>query len=176
MKFKIHNIILSTSVNRTIKLNELSRKLDKSEYEPEQFPGLIYRTQNPKSGILIFSSGRMNITGVKSIKEARDVYRQVIRILRKNGIYIRKKSKLKIENIVSSSKIANEINLDAIGFKFKNTEYEPEQFPGLIYRMDEPKLVFLIFSSGRIVCVGAKKVEEIKKGIANLSRKIKGMK
>ena len=168
MGFKVHNMILSTSVNRDIELEKLSLRLDKSEYEPEQFPGLVYRTNKPKSGILIFRSGRLNIVGVKNMREAREVFKQVVKILRINGFRVKKKSKLKVENIVASARIAKEIDLDKLGFDFKNTEYEPEQFPGLIYRMDEPKLVFLLFSSGRIVCVGARKINHIKIGIKKL--------
>jgi len=173
VNFKIHNMILSTSVNRPVKLDRLSLKLDKSEYEPEQFPGLVYRTESPKSGVLLFSSGRLNIVGVKNIREGREVLSQIVKILDDNGFEVKNKSKLKVENIVASAKIAKEINLDKIGFEFENTEYEPEQFPGLIYRMTEPKLVFLLFSSGRIVCVGSTKTDDIKKGIAKLLKQIK---
>lgn len=166
-------MILSTSVNREIKLDELSVKLDKSEYEPEQFPGLIYRTEEPKSGILLFSSGRLNITGVKSVAQAREVFNQVIKILRGYGVRVKKKSVLKIQNIVATANIGKEINLDKIGFYFQNTEYEPEQFPGLVYRMDDPHVVFLLFSSGNVVCVGAKKVDDVKKGINKLVRQLR---
>ena len=82
--------------------------------------------------------------------------------------------KIVIVNIVATASLKGELNLSevAVGLGLENVEYEPEQFPGLVYRMDEPRVVILIFSTGKIVCTGGKKVEDIPKAVEQLSERL----
>jgi transcription initiation factor TFIID TATA-box-binding protein len=103
----------------------------------------------------------MVCTGAKSEKEARRAVMNVIKELRKGGIIIISKPELKIQNIVASASLGGRIDLEQAVSKLVKTMYEPEQFPGLIYRMEEPKVVILIFASGNLVCTGAKKEQDV---------------
>jgi transcription initiation factor TFIID TATA-box-binding protein len=138
------------------------------EYRPEQFPGLVFRLKRPKTATLIFNSGKMVCTGAKSEKESKRAVMKVIRELKKSGIIIIGKPELKIQNIVASANLAGLIDLERSAYSLGRTMYEPEQFPGLIYRMDNPKVVILLFASGKLVCTGAKKEEDVYEAVTKL--------
>ena len=138
------------------------------EYRPEQFPGLVFRLKRPKTATLIFNSGKMVCTGAKSEKESKRAVMKVVRELKKSGIIIVGKPDLKIQNIVASANLAGLIDLERSAYTLGRTMYEPEQFPGLIYRMDDPKVVILLFASGKLVCTGAKKEENVYEAVTKL--------
>jgi transcription initiation factor TFIID TATA-box-binding protein len=157
----IQNVVASATLNQRVDLNAVVKSYPGVEYRPEQFPGLVFRIKRPKTATLIFNSGKMVCTGAKSEKEARRAVMNVIKELRKGGIIIISKPELKIQNIVASASLGGRIDLEQAVSKLVKTMYEPEQFPGLIYRMEEPKVVILIFASGNLVCTGAKKEQEV---------------
>ncbi len=138
------------------------------EYRPEQFPGLVYRLKKPKTATLIFSSGKMVCTGAKSERQARKAVTKVVDELKRNGIVILGKPEIQIQNIVASVGLGGNIDLEKATYSLKRTMYEPEQFPGLIYRMDDPKVVILLFASGKLVCTGAKKEAEVHRAVTKL--------
>ena len=138
------------------------------EYRPEQFPGLVFRLKRPKTATLIFNSGKMVCTGAKSAKESRRAVTKVVTELKKSGIIIIGKPELKIVNIVASASLGGMIDLERSAYALGKTMYEPEQFPGLIYRMDEPKVVILLFASGKLVCTGAKHEDMVKEAVHKL--------
>jgi transcription initiation factor TFIID TATA-box-binding protein len=140
------------------------------EYRPEQFPGLVFRLKRPKTATLIFNSGKMVCTGAKSEKEARRAVMRVIKELKKSGIIIIGKPELKIVNMVASASLGGIIDLEKAAYTLRKTMYEPEQFPGLIYRMDEPKVVILLFASGKLVCTGARKEEDVYEAVSKLHK------
>jgi transcription initiation factor TFIID TATA-box-binding protein len=158
---KIQNVVASAALNQKVDLNAVVKSFPGVEYRPEQFPGLVFRLKKPKTATLIFSSGKMVCTGAKSEKEARRAVMTVVKELKKGGIIIISKPELKIQNIVASASLGGKIDLEQAVSKLVKTMYEPEQFPGLIYRMDEPKVVILIFASGNLVCTGAKKEQDV---------------
>jgi transcription initiation factor TFIID TATA-box-binding protein len=110
----------------------------------------------------------MVCTGAKSEKEARRAVTKVVKELKKSGIIIISKPELKIQNIVASASLGGLIDLEKAVYSLGRTMYEPEQFPGLIYRMEAPKVVILLFASGKLVCTGAKKEEDAHVAVANL--------
>jgi transcription initiation factor TFIID TATA-box-binding protein len=110
----------------------------------------------------------MVCTGAKSEKESKRAVMKVIRELKKSGIIIIGKPELKIQNIVASANLAGLIDLERSAYSLGRTMYEPEQFPGLIYRMDDPKVVILLFASGKLVCTGAKKEEDVYEAVTKL--------
>jgi len=158
---KVQNIVATTSLGKEISLTKLARSQSNTEYNPEQFPGLVLRIEKPKSAVLVFSSGNLVCTGTKSVAQVKEVIEAVIRQIAKIGVRITDKPKITVQNIVASGSIDLSLNLNMLALQLENTEYEPEQFPGAVYRMDEPKVVFLIFSAGKLVCVGAKKEEQV---------------
>jgi transcription initiation factor TFIID TATA-box-binding protein len=158
---KIQNVVASATLNQKVDLNAIVKSYPGVEYRPEQFPGLVFRLKKPKTATLIFNSGKMVCTGAKSEKEARRAVMNVVKELKKGGIIIISKPELKIQNIVASASLGGRIDLEQAVSTLVKTMYEPEQFPGLIYRMDEPKVVILIFASGNLVCTGAKKEQDV---------------
>jgi transcription initiation factor TFIID TATA-box-binding protein len=157
----IENVVASATLKQRVDLNAVVKGYPGVEYRPEQFPGLVFRLKRPKTATLIFNSGKMVCTGAKSEKEARRAVMRVIKELKKSGIIIISKPELKIQNIVASANLYGIIDLEKAAFVLGRTMYEPEQFPGLIYRMDEPKVVILLFASGKLVCTGAKREQDV---------------
>ena len=161
----IVNVVASATLNQRIDLNSIVRIFPGVEYRPEQFPGLVYRLKKPKTATLIFNSGKMVCTGATSERLARKAIMKVVDELKKGGIVILAKPEIQIQNIVSSG---GRIDLEKVTYSLKRTMYEPEQFPGLIYRMDDPKVVILIFATGKLVITGAKKEAEVPRATAKL--------
>ncbi len=164
----IVNVVASATLNQKIDLNSIVRLFPGVEYRPEQFPGLVYRLKKPKTATLIFSSGKMVCTGATSEKLARKAVMRVVNELKMNGIVILGKLEIQIQNIVTSAGLGGRIDLEKTTYSLKRTMYEPEQFPGLIYRMDDPKVVILIFASGKLVITGAKKEAEVSIAVTKL--------
>jgi len=175
-KIKIENIVASASLGVEIPLEKIVSKLEGMEYEPEQFPGLVYRVQKPKAAALIFGSGKIVCTGARNIEDVNTVFKKVIAIVEKVGSKVPKGFKVQVENIVASAKLDAKLNLDTIAFKLESSEYEPEQFPGLVYRMENPKVAFLLFGSGKIVCTGARNIEDVAIAVKKVSNKLKQIK
>jgi transcription initiation factor TFIID TATA-box-binding protein len=164
----IQNVVASATLNQKIDLNAIVKSYPGVEYRPEQFPGLVFRLKRPKTATLIFNSGKMVCTGAKSEQEAHRAVMTVVKELKRGGIVIINKPEFKVVNIVASVSLGGRVDLEQAVGKLAKTMYEPEQFPGLIYRMDEPKVVILIFASGNLVCTGAKKEQEVYDAVQKL--------
>ncbi|MBU5688526.1 MAG: TATA-box-binding protein [Candidatus Aenigmarchaeota archaeon] len=172
---KIENIVASASLGVRVPLEKMIKHLEGTEYEPEQFPGLVYRVKEPKAATLIFSSGKVVCTGARSIEDVKRVIKKVIDAIKSAGLGNPTKYTVQIENIVASAKLKSSLNLDKIAFEVEESEYEPEQFPGLVLRMRNPKVAFLLFSSGKIVCTGARKIKDVEAAVEMLSNKLKSI-
>jgi transcription initiation factor TFIID TATA-box-binding protein len=168
----IENVVASATLNQKVDLNAVVKGYPGVEYRPEQFPGLVFRLKRPKTATLIFNSGKMVCTGAKSEKEARRAVMKVIKELKKSGIIIIGKPELKIQNIVASANLFGMIDLEKSAYTLGKTMYEPEQFPGLIYRMAEPKVVILLFASGKLVCTGAKQEQDVYDAVEKLHQRL----
>lgn len=164
----IENVVASASVDQKIDLNEITRTFEDVEYHPDQFPGLVFRLKSPKTATLIFTSGKMVCTGSKSEDLARKAVGTVVSKLRKGGIKIRKNATVKIQNIVASINLGGRIHLEQAARTLPRSMYEPEQFPGLIHRMVDPKTVILLFSSGKLVCTGGRREQDVYRSVNNL--------
>jgi len=167
----IQNVVAAATLNQKVDLNAIVKSFPGVEYRPEQFPGLVFRLKRPKTATLIFNSGKMVCTGAKSEQEARRAVMTVVKELKKGGIIIVSKPELKVVNMVASASLGGKIDLEAVSTLGK-TMYEPEQFPGLIYRMDEPKVVILVFASGNLVCTGAKKEQDVYDAVHKLHERL----
>jgi len=165
---RIENVVTCATLDQKIDLNAVVRGNPGVKYDPKTFPGLVYRLKRPKTSILIFRTGKMVCTGAKSSKEAKRAIKKVVRELKNSGIIIPGKPEIKVVNMVASANLGGLIDLERSAYSLGRTMYEPEQFPGLIYRVDLPRVVFLIFASGKIVCTGATKEEDIYKAVENL--------
>lgn len=170
---RIENVVASVVLDQYIDLEAITRSIPNVDYNPDQFPGLVYRLNRPKTATLIFSSGKMVCTGAKSEKDVKRAVKKIITTLRSKGIVIVGKPKIQIQNIVASANLGIGVNLEKATLLLENVMYEPEQFPGLIYRMDDPKVVLLLFSSGKMVCTGAKKEEEVYIAVDKIHKRLK---
>ena len=174
VKTQVQNIVLSVTYDDVkFDLEKLARFLDGARYDPEVFPGISYKSEDPPASFLIFASGKMNCVGAKSMNDAKLAIRKLTIKLRKAGIKVKSEPKAKVQNIVASFDFAREFDLERIARSFENTEYEPEVFPGLVFRLDEPKVVVLLFVSGKGVCAGAKNMGDIKKAAVKITKLIK---
>ena len=174
---RVVNIVVSTSLEHDIPLEKMAATLSNTEYNPEQFPGLVIRIKEPKTSALIFSSGKVVCTGARSMDKVEESIKKIIKSLEKINVKIKIKPEVKIQNIVASGSVGMDLNLNTLAMKLDNTEYEPEQFPGLVYKLAEAKATFLLFSNGKIVCTGTKSEKEVHaaldKLIVNL-KKVRG--
>lgn len=170
----MENIVASTSLADRLDLDAIALALEGAEYEPEQFPGLIYRLKEPKTAMLIFRSGKANCTGGKNLNDVRKTIDIVIKQLEQADIPVHKSPEITIQNMVAVYDLEVELNLNAIAISLglENVEYEPEQFPGLVYRITDPKVVMLLFGSGKVVCTGARKTEDIEIAVTRLREEL----
>jgi len=164
----IVNVVASASVDQKIDLNDITKKFPETEYNPEQFPGLVFRIKSPKTATLIFRTGKMVCTGAKSEELAIKAVNIVVQRLRKGKIKIKKDAVITVQNIVSSINLGGKIHLEKAARTLPRSMYEPEQFPGIIHRMIDPKTVILLFASGKLVCTGAKKESDVYRSVHNL--------
>jgi transcription initiation factor TFIID TATA-box-binding protein len=174
---KIENIVASGVIADSIDLIEVSKKVKNCELNTKRFPGAVYRIEKPKIASLIFSSGKVVLTGIRDKQALTDGLNIIMKSLKKAGVKTHKEPKVAITNIVCSYDIGKYINLNkvVITLNLENIEYEPEQFPGLVYRIKDPKIVALLFSSGKIILTGGKNLEDIKKGLDFLEQKLESI-
>lgn len=162
---KIENIVASASIGKDIVLTEVSKALEGVNFNREQFPGLVFKLKDPKTAALIFSSGKLVCTGAKSIDDSKLAIKKTVDLMRTIDTEIPHEFEIKIQNIVASANLESTLNLEAVALELEDTEYEPEQFPGLVYRLSDPKVVLLLFGSGKVVCTGAKTRSDAKLGV-----------
>ena len=165
---EIVNVVASATIDQKLDLYKIQKKFPGVEYNPEQFPGAVFRLKNPKTAILLFSTGKMVCTGAKSEELAVKAVGLVVQKLRKEGIKIKKDAIVTVQNIVSSINLGGKIHLEQAARTLPRSMYEPEQFPGVIHRMVDPKTVILIFASGKLVCTGAKTESDVYRSVHNL--------
>jgi len=172
---KIENVVASTSLGVELDLPAIVLALDGAEYDPERFPGLIYRLKEPKTATLLFRSGKVVCTGAKSLEQVKIAISKVAKLIGAMGIVIKGEPEIVVQNIVASSDLGAKINLNAIAISLglDRVEYEPEQFPGLVYRIDSPKVVVLLFGSGKLVCTGARKPEDVEAAVDKITEDLK---
>ncbi len=176
-EIEIVNIVVSTSLEHDIPLEKMAATLPNTEYNPEQFPGLVIRIKDPKTSALIFSSGKVVCTGARTIPDVHASLKKIVKALEKIKIKIKITPEITIQNIVASGSIGMVLNLNVLAMRLNNVEYEPEQFPGLVYKLMTPvKATFLLFSNGKIVCTGTKSEEEVHMALDKLIVNLKKVK
>ena len=161
----IENVVASATIDQKLDLRDITKKFPDVEWHPDTFPGAVFRIKNPKTATLLFRTGKMVCTGAKSEDLARKAVKLVVQKLRKGGIKIKKEATVTIQNIVASISLGGRVSLEQAARTLPRSMYEPEQFPGLIFRMLDPKTVILIFSSGKLVCTGGKTEKDVYRAV-----------
>jgi len=164
----IVNVVVSASIDQLLDLKDITKKFPDVEWHPDSFPGAVFRLKEPKTATLLFRTGKMVCTGAKSEELARKAVKTVVQKLRKGGIKIKKDATVTVQNIVASINLGGRVQLEETARRLPRSMYEPEQFPGLIHRMLDPKTVILIFTSGKLVCTGAKTEKDVFRSVNNL--------
>ncbi|MGI5990697.1 MAG: TATA-box-binding protein [Methanosarcina sp.] len=174
---KIENVVASTKLAEEFDLNVIESQFEGAEYNKQKFPGLVYRVSDPKAAFLVFTSGKVVCTGAKNVADVHTVIGNMAKKLNSIGIKTIENPQITVQNIVASADLHTILNLNAIaiGLGLENIEYEPEQFPGLVYRIDEPKVVVLIFSSGKLVVTGGKTPEDCERGVEVVRKQLDNM-
>ncbi len=167
-ELKIQNIVATTSLDQDVPLVKLAETLPNTEYNPEQFPGLVMRIKEPKTSALVFSSGRIVCTGAKSMGKVREAINAIIKNVAKIKIKVKGVPKIHVQNMVASGSVGMDLNLNKLAMDLENTEYEPEQFPGLVYKLPGTRATFLLFSNGKIVCTGTKSEKDLNTAVDKL--------
>lgn len=165
---RIVNMVVSTDFKHPLNLEKIASTLPNTEYNPEQFPGLVIRLKTPKSSALLFTTGRVVCTGAKTMKEVKEAIHKIMKLLERVKVKIDIEPEIHVQNMVASGALGFALNLNDLVMKLRNVEYEPEQFPGLVYKIKEPKASFLLFSNGKIVCTGVKSRKEADDAVAKL--------
>ena len=175
VKIRIENVVASTSLADELDLRSVTLGLKGAEYEPDHFPGLIYRLKEPKTAILLFHSGKLVCTGAKSIHEVEKSIATVAQQVDRIGQRIHKRPRIEVQNIVATSDLGSEINLTliAVTLGLDRVEYEPEQFPGLVCRFNKPKVVVLLFGSGKIVITGARRPSDLEAAATRIVKELR---
>ena len=173
----VENIVVSAQIAEKLDIKNLAEKIPDSKYNPEEFPGLILHFDDPKTAALIFSSGKVICTGAKSLEEAKETVTKLIDEMKNQGIDTPDEIEVVTQNIVASADLKKDLQLSSIakGLLLDNVEYEPEQFPGLVYRVDNIGAVILLFSSGKMVCTGTKKMDDVHRAIDMMKEKLSSL-
>jgi len=154
VEINIENIVVSTQIANALDLDGLSAVIVDSKFNPEDFPGLIIHFTEPQSVILLFSTGKVVCTGAKKIEDVNDIVHKICAKVKNAGFQVFKSPDLKVQTIVASIELGRQLNINAIAptLGLENIEYKPDEFPGLIYKMDDPTTTNILFNSGKIVC------------------------
>jgi len=182
MEVVVVNMVFSGSVLGKLDLEFIHEKLKdyNINYNPMKFPGLIIRFKEPKITISMFRSGKMVFTGLKNEEDVKKGILELQDVAKQNGLDMFGEVSSELQNIVCTVDLGRELFLArlSVTLGFERVEFEPEQFPGLILRYNDPKVVFLMFGSGKIVCTGAKSRGEAERAIESLNvllKNIEGM-
>lgn len=170
---KVENVVSVAVLGVDIPLEKMLLESDKTEYQPEQFPGLVYRPPGLRVAALIFSSGKIVCTGANSTEASKEAVYKVVEKIKEIGVLVPDEIKINVENIVAGSKINAVLKLEDLALSLENAEYEPSQFPGLVYKINDPKASFLLFTTGKIICTGTRRVEDVKRGLKKLASDLK---
>ncbi|XP_030308194.1 TATA box-binding protein-like protein 2 [Calypte anna] len=173
---QLQNIVSTVNLACKLDLKNIALHARNAEYNPKRFAAVIMRIREPRTTALIFSSGKMVCTGAKSEEQSRLAARKYARVVQKLG-FPAKFLDFKIQNMVGSCDVRFPIRLEGLVLTHQQfSSYEPELFPGLIYRMVKPRIVLLIFVSGKVVLTGAKERSEIYEAFENIYPILKGFK
>ena len=162
IEITVENIVASINLHCRIPLERVAAGADNAEFNPEQFPGLVLRITEPKTANLLFGTGKMVCTGGKSLDDVHAAVGKVKEVLAGFGVEFGGEPDVEVVNLVASVKTDLELHLDRLAYKLEGVEYEPEQFPGMVFRTIKPKAAILIFSTGRFVVAGAKSLDDVR--------------
>jgi len=173
-KVVVENIVASAEISAGFKVDQLSEKIINFKYSPDEFEGLTMKLDDPKTAILLFPSGKVICTGAKNLDEVEKSIKKTIKSIKDAGFTTRKNYQIETQNIVVTTDLKKEMHLSSIckGLLLQDVQYEPNQFPGLIYKIQDYGAILLLFSSGKLVCTGTKSLEDATSAINMMEEKL----
>jgi transcription initiation factor TFIID TATA-box-binding protein len=172
----VENVVASGSLGREIALETVAQDLSEVvDYDPEKYPGAYFGLNDSAPLITVYRTGKYIITGVGSEEEAADTRSEFLRLLTDHSILPEVEDEwYEIQNYVCMEDIGEKLDLSAlaIGLGLEFTEYEPEQFPGLVYRPTNYDCVMLLFGSGKVIITGATAVDSAEEAVTDLLEQI----
>jgi transcription initiation factor TFIID TATA-box-binding protein len=174
---KIENIVANAQISQGFNIEDLVERIPELIYNPDDFIGVTYKLDDPKTAILILPNGKAICTGAISMQEVDISIKRITEKMLNVGINVNTNPSIETQNVVVSTELNISLDLDSVsrGLLLKNVNYDPEQFPGLIYNMDDIGALLLIFSSGKIICTGAKSFEDASRAIEMMKEKLSSL-
>ena len=174
MKYRVVNLVAFVDLKQSLDVYALAMALREVEYEPEQFPGAVLKLKEPKVSMLLFKNGKIIVSGARCEKEIPTAVKKALKLVKEvqPEIKIRKKINYAIVNMVASTTLNRKLDLFELALNLDNVEYEPEQFPGAVMKVTEPKASLLVFLNGQVICSGVKNEEDLKKALNKSKRLI----
>ena len=175
MEYQIVNLVASSNIGSNLDLYNLAVSIENIEYEPEQFPGAILKLKEPKVSMLLFKNGKVICSGASSEKEIELGIKKASKIIHEiqKSVKVLTKVSYTIVNLVATSNLNMNLDLFRTATELDNVEYEPEQFPGAILRIRDPRVALLLFKNGKVICAGAKSEKELERGLFEAQKLIK---
>ncbi len=171
MSLKVENVVASIDLHGGIDVERVANELDSVQYNPDVFPGAVYKMESFGVTFLIFYSGKLVCTGAKSVETIRKATEKLKRTLESMGMKFKGEPEIQVQNIVAAGDIGlGTLDLDIVALTLPNVEYEPEIFPGVVYRLKNSRMTVLIFNSGKVVVSGARTEEDIKRAMEELTK------
>ncbi len=178
IEYAIVNLVASGGLNANLDLYNLAMSIPNIEYEPEQFPGAILKLKEPKVSMLLFKNGKIICSGASSTSQIDVAIKKANKMIHEIQPKVKILTKIEYEvvNLVATGNLHQNLDLFATAMQLDNVEYEPEQFPGAILRLDVPKLTLLLFKNGKVICAGAKNEAEMMRGLEIADDLVRGLK
>jgi len=173
-KIKIENVVASAIISHYMDLYKIHRSLNETEYEPDQFPALLYQKTYPKFTILLFNNGKMICTGLNGVEMTKDAIFDFIDKLRESSAFLMDNIKIEIQSIIASVELGKRVVVNEIynNRTLNNAELAPGGLGALIYRLPMEGITCLIFPSGRIAFSGAKDIHQVERIFKELKEKL----
>jgi len=177
LKYTIVNLVASASLKGTLDLYNLAMSIPNIEYEPEQFPGAILKLKEPKVSMLLFKNGKVICSGASDEKQIAQAIKKASKLVNEiqPEVKVLRKITYTVVNLVATAALNQTVDLFQAAMSLDNVEYEPEQFPGAIVRIVDPKVTLLLFKNGKIICAGAKTEAFLKKGLNKAAKMIRAI-
>lgn len=178
MDYQIVNLVASANLNATLDLYNLAVSVPNIEYEPEQFPGAILKLKEPKVSMLLFKNGKVICSGASSEEQIELGIKRASKLIHEiqPSVKVLDKVSYTVVNLVATGNLHQTLDLFKTAMSLDNVEYEPEQFPGAILRINEPKITLLLFKNGKVICAGAKREELLRQGLEKAAKMVKDIK
>ena len=168
VNYRVVNLVAFVDLKESLDAYTLAAGLKEVEYEPEQFPGAVLKLQEPKVSMLLFKNGKIIVSGAQREKDIPIAVKKALKLVRSVQPEIKMKRKIdyRVVNLVASTSLNRKLDLFELALTLENVEYEPEQFPGAVMKIREPKASLLVFMNGQVICSGLKNEKDLKKALS----------